>query len=125
MNGIKFLLDTNIVIGLLKGQAVFAEKPITINNCAVSQITRMELLSFPKLTFEEDSAIRALLDSIIVIELNAKIENTTINFRRLQNSKLPDAIIIATAIIYKLELISLDKKMLSAYQTYNEQALLN
>jgi predicted nucleic acid-binding protein len=45
MSGIKFLLDTNIVIGLLKqGQAVLPNNDITIKNSAVSQITRIELL---------------------------------------------------------------------------------
>jgi len=118
MNGINFLLDTNIIIGLLKGQPVLDEKLVTIDNCAVSQITRMELLSFPQLTAQEDKEIKALLSCISVIELDPDIEKTTIFFRKSQNSKLPDAIIIATAITYKLKLISLDKKMLSAHQAY-------
>jgi predicted nucleic acid-binding protein len=51
MNGIKYLLDTNIVIGLLQRDLIVLEilknKQIQIGECAYSAITRMELLSFP------------------------------------------------------------------------------
>lgn len=48
MNGIEWLLDTNIVLGLLKGQAAavaLAEaQNLELARAAVSQVTRMELL---------------------------------------------------------------------------------
>ncbi len=54
MNGIKFLLDTNIVIGLLKqGLSILPNQNITFANSAISQITRIELLSFPRITVIE------------------------------------------------------------------------
>lgn len=53
MTGIKFLLDTNLVIGVLKGHpdaiALLNTEQLSFENCAVSQITRMELLSYPQL----------------------------------------------------------------------------
>lgn len=65
MSGIEYLLDTNMVIGLLKGQApaiALAEQVgLALDKTAVSQITRMELLGYPKLTDDEDQAIRAFL----------------------------------------------------------------
>jgi hypothetical protein len=51
MSGIEYLLDTNMVIGLLKGHAAaitLAEQSgFTLDKSAVSQITRMELLGYP------------------------------------------------------------------------------
>lgn len=48
MSGSEFLLDTNIVIGLLKGYApalMLAEQAgLSLDRAVVSQITRMELL---------------------------------------------------------------------------------
>jgi len=54
MNGIKYLLDTNIVIGLLQRDLIILnilnDRQIQIGECAYSAITRMELLSFPSIT---------------------------------------------------------------------------
>jgi predicted nucleic acid-binding protein len=124
MNGIRFLLDTNIVIGLLKqGRSIFPDSNIKMSNSAISQITRMELLSFSRITIDEDIAIRRFADSVSVINFNDAIEITTINFRRVHGGKLPDAIIIATALAYNLELITLDNKMKSAYLLAKKQEL--
>ena len=49
MNGIKYLLDTNIIIGLYNHNpailALLQAKSIRINQCAYSSITRIELLA--------------------------------------------------------------------------------
>lgn len=46
MNGIKYLLDTNIIIGLLERQPVvldlFLARQVKIDECAYASITRME-----------------------------------------------------------------------------------
>ena len=52
MNGVNVLLDTNIIIGLLKQKEnvinLLKEKNINLSDCAYSAITRMELLGFPR-----------------------------------------------------------------------------
>jgi len=56
MSGIKFLLDTNYILGLLKSQPVVLEelalRKIGIGECAYSAITRIELLGFPEISRE-------------------------------------------------------------------------
>ena len=51
MSGAKLLLDTNIVIGLLKDHPpavlLVQASGFALAEAAVSQITRMELLSYP------------------------------------------------------------------------------
>ena len=58
MSGVEFLLDTNIVIGLLKGHepavSVAEASHLDLGKAAISQITRMELLSFSSLSEREE-----------------------------------------------------------------------
>lgn len=117
MSGVKFLLDTNIVIGLLKqGQSILPNEVKSLSTCAISQITRMELLSYSRLTDEEERVIKQFIASVTVIALNDAIEQTTITFRKTYGGKLPDGIIVATALVHHLELVTLDQKMNVAYR---------
>ena len=115
MNGIEFLLDTNIVIGLLKNKPevnlILKNAEAEPWNCAVSQITRMELLSYPKLDLEEEKVIENYLLSSKVINLTNEVETNAIAFRRKHQTKLPDSIIAATAQVYNLKLLTLDKSL--------------
>ncbi len=115
MNGINYLLDSNIIIGFLQRSQIvlglFQAKQIKISECAYSSITRMELLSFSTLTIIEKQAIESLLNRMTYFAITQDIENKTIEFRRIQQTKLPDSIIAATAKHYQIELMTLDKKL--------------
>ncbi|MGD1862886.1 MAG: type II toxin-antitoxin system VapC family toxin [Leptolyngbyaceae cyanobacterium] len=112
MSGTKLLLDTNLVIGLLKGseavQAILLNRPISLQNCSYSFITRIELLGFPAITDAEIKSIEKLLSAMIYVPMNQAIEDATIQIRREHGLKTPDAIIAATVIINDLELLTLD-----------------
>ncbi|XDE61857.1 hypothetical protein AB3M80_25690 [Arthrospira platensis BEA 1257B] len=49
----RLILDTNVAIAILKAYssaiALLATEQLEFENCAISQITRMELLSYPNL----------------------------------------------------------------------------
>jgi predicted nucleic acid-binding protein len=115
MNGIKYLLDTNIVIGLLQRDLIILDilndRQIQIGECAYSAITRMKLLSFPSITPTEKEAIVFLLSRMTYLTITPAIENETINFRYTHKTKLPDSIIAATTKYHGLELVTLDKKL--------------
>lgn len=119
MNGIKWLLDTNMVIGLLKAYApavALAEaQGLDLEHSSVSQITRMELLGFPGLTTEEEMTIQDFLGSCRVILLDEMIEHKAIELRRSGHFKLPDAIVAASAITCGLRLLTLDRRLLEAF----------
>jgi len=121
MNGIKYLLDTNIIIGMYEhSPTVFdllQNKEVTIAECAFSNITRMELLGFPEITDLEAQAITNLLTKMQCLSINLTIENTTINLKQLHRIKLPDAIILATALDHQLDLLTLDKKLANKIKT--------
>lgn len=115
MTGTEFLLDTNMVIGLLKGQApcvALAERSgLSLDKAAVSQVTRMELLGYPRLTDDEDRDIRGFLAQCQVRYIDAQVEAEAIRLRRSGTFKLPDAIIAATATCGGLRLLTLDQGM--------------
>jgi len=79
MNGIKYLLDTNIIIGLYEHNpdilALLQTKQISIKECAYSSITRMELLSYPALTLVNKQAIQSLLIRMAYLTITPAIEN--------------------------------------------------
>ncbi len=113
MNGLSYLLDTNIVIGLLKGydEAISILSGINLPACGFSAITRMELLSYPDLTMDEEQTINRLLDRMTHLAISPLIEDLTIQFRHQHRVKLPDAIIAATATAHGIKLLTLDKKL--------------
>jgi predicted nucleic acid-binding protein len=116
MNGLEFLLDTHVVIGHLSGQAaaraLIQEKNAPLGRFAVSQISRMELLSFPSLTADARSQIEDFLSAMTVILLDERIEAEAIAFRCRTQTRLPDSIIAATAQVHQLALLTLDKRLL-------------
>ncbi len=115
MNGVKYLLDTNTIIGMYKHSQpvirLFQDKQASISECSYSNITRMELLGFPEITELEAQAIKNLLSMMQCLSLDPVIENTTIDLKQKYRMKLPDAIILATASTHQLELLTLDKKL--------------
>ncbi len=118
-SGIKYLLDTHVIIGLYERNpsvlALLQTKQITIKECAYSSITRMELLSYPALTAMDKAAIESLLERMAYLAITPDIEDETIAFRYVHKTKLPDSIIAATTKYHQLELLTLDKKLASKF----------
>ena len=121
MSGIKFLLDTNFILGLLKSQSAvleeISERKLTIAECGYSAVTRMELLGFPGISREEESLLRQKLERLSYLPLTRSVEDVVISLRQTRKIKLPDAIIAATALCAGVELLTLDKHLQSVVQT--------
>lgn len=76
---------------------------------AVSVITEIELLSFPKLTASQEKEIRRMLaETIRTVGISDSVKRHAIGLRRDTKLKLPDAIITATAISEDAELWTAD-----------------
>jgi predicted nucleic acid-binding protein len=101
VNGTKFLLDTNFVIGLLKGNEqvtnILQDRVIAIEDCAYSFIMRIELISYSAITEPEIQGISMVLGAMQYLAMTQSIEDATIYIRRRYKLKTPDAIIAATA----------------------------
>jgi predicted nucleic acid-binding protein len=112
MSGLKYLLDTNFILGLMKSEpsvlGIIASQEILASECAYSAVTRMELLGFPGITDEEAARAQTRLAQLTHVAVTRDIEDAAIALRRLRRVKLPDAIIAATARCHGLELLTLD-----------------
>ncbi len=124
MNGIKYLLDTNFILGILKSEMQVIEalvsRKILAQECSYSTITRMELLGFHGITREEEMLIKYKLQHFSYLHLTEEIENKVISLRKMYKIKLPDAIIAATALYLGVELLSLDHQLLTIVKTENK-----
>jgi predicted nucleic acid-binding protein len=104
----KFLLDTNIILYLLGGRLA---EHLPIGDYYVSVITEIELLSYPNLDAKTEENIRSFLAQLKLINLNNAIKTKAIQLRREYKIKLPDAIIVATALILNAPLLSNDLRL--------------
>jgi len=108
MNGIDYLIDTNILIYIVQGNPeveYFAGE----ETLAVSYITEMEALGKYNISTLEKQIIGGFLNRCHIIEMNSRIKSLAIEIKQQTRIKLPDAIVAATAIENKLLLVTADK----------------
>lgn len=107
----RYLLDTNAIINLLKNEDV---NFIVIDRAEVffvSIITEIELLCYKDLVEEDETAIKELLNESCIININNKIKEETIELKKKNTIKLPDAVICAAAVVNNLTLVTDDEKL--------------
>jgi len=109
MSGRNVLLDTNVVLYLLKGDDAL-EALLQGSTVFLSVITKVELLSHPALDRKGEQVIRELLAAVKLMEFTPEIQERTIQLRRRTKLKLPDAAIAATAAFLGVQLITADKQ---------------
>jgi predicted nucleic acid-binding protein len=107
----KYLLDTNIAIDYLNGLTELAELSERLRGAELyaSVVTRMELLSYHRLSVEDEPRVQAFLADLSVIPIDQEIERATIALRRAARLKLPDSIIAASAWVADATLVTRDR----------------
>jgi predicted nucleic acid-binding protein len=105
----KYLLDTNAIIYALNSGFKFPKCEYL-----VSIISEIELLSYSRLTKDDEQVLRILLLNLTNINITDDIKNETIKIRKMSKIKLPDSLIIATAIVEDAILITSDKQLLNS-----------
>jgi predicted nucleic acid-binding protein len=112
--GERIILDSNSVLNFLKQfkDAANIQERFPLCDLFVSEITEIELLSFPEITDDEINNINRFLADVTIVPLIPEIKEKTIEFRRATNCKLPDSIIAASAIVLDATLVTFDKKLL-------------
>jgi len=107
MNGNNLFVDTNIILYLFSGDKSII--PLLENKkLFISFITELELLSFKSLSLNEEKIIKEFLSECTIFDINSSIKESVIRLRKMYSLKLPDAIIIATALYLDLSIISAD-----------------
>ena len=105
----KYLIDTNAMIDYLGSKLPasgmqFMNKVIdAVPN--VSVVTKMEVLGF-NAPEQHYKTLSDFINDAIVLELTNNVVEASIEIRKKHKTKLPDAIIAATALVYDLDLIS-------------------
>jgi predicted nucleic acid-binding protein len=107
MNGNNIFAATSLLVNFFNGVEI-SKKVMRERNIWLSCISEIELLSYPKLSEEEDQLIRSFLQECSVIDLLKPIRETTIHIRREKKLKVPDAIIAATSIYLGIPLVTMD-----------------
>ena len=117
MNGDRYLLDTNAVIQLLKGNSCVSSLLENADSIALSIIAEMEYFSFPGLNDHDAELYRVFKSRVRIFDVPADDEifsRMVVMARQKYGLKLPDAIIAATARKNDLTLLTADdhfKKM--------------
>lgn len=104
------LFDTNILIDLFSGrrEAKQALEAWPTQN-AISLITWMEVMVGAK-KYHQEQRTRMALSTFNIINISQDIAERSVALRQEYKLKLPDAIILATAQLHRLELITRNTK---------------
>lgn len=107
MSGNSIFVDTNIILYLLRGDKKLAEALLQ-KQIFVSCISEVELLSFKGITPTELKAIHNFLDECLIMDFTNEIKKLTIEVRKKHGLKIPDSIVVATALSLRMPLFTAD-----------------
>lgn len=96
------LLDSNIIIYSAKKEFSFLNKFLKEENVFISDITRLEVLGFHRITKDQETYFNSLFSIIKIIPVSTDIIEEAIKLRKKYNLSVGDSIISATSIIFKL-----------------------
>ncbi len=107
--------DTNAIIYFLENQLPrsatdYLLTQLSQNPPLISVISELELLSWKRLDGKATEVIRDFLGNSILVNLIDEVKVSTIEIRRANSIKLPDAIIAATALTYQIPLLTHNSK---------------
>jgi predicted nucleic acid-binding protein len=113
MIGTNFLLDTNAIIYLLKGEKELNSILQSNSTVYISVIGVIEYLSFNNLTQEEINTFEDFCENVIILDLssNKKDIQNIIMLRKKYSLKTPDAILVNAAMGVSAELITGDRDL--------------
>lgn len=100
------LLDSNIVIYATQPENEWLRKWLESEPFAISQISRVEVLGYHRLTEEERQDLNDFLNASIILPLNDATANRAITLRQQRKTGLADALIAATALEADCDLIT-------------------
>ncbi len=122
MSGHRYLLDTNVIVFLLRGELENAEEVVNASWLGISIVSYLEFLSFPHLSADDIKLFGEFVEQCEVVSLDLNkldLLNYVVNLRKRFKLKLPDAIILASAINSKAQLLTFDKELQKKYISLN------
>lgn len=116
MSGERYLLDPNAVIAVLRGNTTLLERLREAEWVGISILTQIEFLAFPDLSEEDKQYFNQFLEHLDVVGLDrtqTELVNRIIKVRKQHRLKLPDAIIVASALQNSAALVTDDQQLRS------------
>ena len=122
MSGERYLLDTNAVVALLRGDQLLERRLQNADWVGISVLSEIEFLAFPNVGPQDRQALRQFAEMVEVIGLDhssGALIDRVVSLRQQYKLKLPDAIIAGTALEAGATLITEDAQLrkLSAVAT--------
>ena len=106
----KYLVDSNIIIYHLNNIHVATDfLSQNYQQIAISQITYVEVLSF-SFTNKEESKVKILLSQFKILDVDQVVSKQAVKNRKLKKIKLPDNLIVSTAIVHGLSIVTRNVK---------------
>ena len=105
----RWVIDSNVWIEGVAGAPDAAKALLLaggIEWCGFSAMSRLEVFGFPNLTAEDERHFHTLLAQFHEISVSESIIDKAIQLRRQVRIKAPDAIIAASALVEKADLIT-------------------
>ncbi len=110
MNGLNLanvVFDTNAFIYFIGGDARLS--PYSYSTIYISEFTEMELKGCFGITNKELRQLDKILEEVVILTFNNDIKEKAISIRHKKKLKLPDALIVATAMWIDLPFLTADK----------------
>ncbi len=98
------LLDTNIIIYARQPEGALLADLLAGHDLATNLIIEIEVLCGAQLDDEDTSALKTFLDSMHMLVLDSRVVQQAIAIRKHYKTKLPDALVAATALAYDVPL---------------------
>ncbi len=107
------LLDTNTIVFLLQGEEKVLHLLDKAEWIGISIISQIEFLAFTGLTEKDRQPFKEFLERVDVVDLRSHkgLIDLIIEIRKRYSFKLPDAIIVGSAIQNSASLFTSDKKL--------------
>jgi len=99
------IFDSNLIIYSYNPEFYFIHEELLKPNTYVSEITKLEVLGYSKITNDEKEFYERLFSTIVsIIPIDSIIIDQAIALRQTKKMSLGDSIIAATSLINKYEL---------------------
>jgi len=115
MPGDRYLLDTNALVALLRGNPELVELTRHAQWLGVSVINVLEFSGFDGLSANDRHLLTKLVSRITVVDVaysNSELMQDVIALRQTRALKLPDAIVMASAAINQAAVLTNDIQLL-------------
>ena len=114
MSGERYLLDTNAVVCLLRGENTLLQRLESAEWVGISILSQIEFLAFPNLSENDRRTFQEFSERFEVVGLERTeraLIDRIVSLRAQYRLKLPDAIIAATAVERDATLITDDRQL--------------